>query len=216
MPCSPLPWVQKPAMKNKPKAATQSGEIRIIAGQWRGRRLKFTAQEGLRPTLDRFRETLFNWLAFDIAGARCLDLFAGSGALGLEALSRGAAHVDFIDASQSASQAIKRHLQTLNCRQASVYHSKAETWLKQQSILHATPTPYQIIFLDPPFHRDLLQPCFYLLEQHGFLAKGCLIYLEAESDFKPATLPPQWHISKEKITRNKIFLLLKYASSPSD
>lgn len=197
-------------MKNKTKGKQQKGEIRIIGGQWRGRRLSFIAQEGLRPTLNRFRETLFNWLMFDTSGARCLDLFAGSGALGLEALSRGASHVDFIDTSQLACQTIKDHLKQLDCRQAAVHQSSAEAWLKQHNSTHSPPKPYQLVFLDPPFHQELLQPCLYLLEYTQLLDENCCIYLEAEEQFNRTTLPSNWPVIKEKATGGKIFLLLKY------
>ena len=182
-------------------------ELRIIGGQWRGRRLSFTAAEGLRPTLDRYRETLFNWLMFDVEGARCLDLFAGSGALGLEALSRGTRYVDFVDANKQVAQSIRQHLQTLACTRAQVHHLPAQTWLKQQAECAAE--PYDLIFLDPPFHQDLLQPCLYLLEYGGFIGPNTKLYLEAESDFPPAQLPEHWRILKQKTAKNKIFLLLE-------
>ena len=94
-------------------ASAGRSQLRIIGGQWRGRKLTFTPAEGLRPTTDRVRETLFNWLAPFIFGARCADLFAGSGALGLEALSRGAAHCDFVDSAKAAGRQIAGHLETL-------------------------------------------------------------------------------------------------------
>lgn len=188
---------------SKSKPATKS-ELRIIGGQWRGRRLKFQAEEGLRPTLDRYRETLFNWLMHQVEGARCLDLFAGSGALGLEALSRGAQHVDFIDASAQACNNIRGHLHTLDCERARVHHSKAAAWLKKQPA-----TPYDVVFLDPPFHQDLLQECLYLLEYGGLLAPHTRIYLEAEGEFSPTKLPTHWQVLKHKPAKNKLFLLLE-------
>lgn len=185
--------------------AKGKSELRIIGGLWRGRRLSFVAEEGLRPTLDRYRETLFNWLMFDVEGAHCLDLFAGSGALGLEALSRGARHVDFVDLSARAVSNIKHHLQTLDCERASVYQSGAEPWLKQQRAAK----PYDLIFLDPPFHKDLLQPCLYLLEYGGFFHANSKIYLEAENAFQINKLPPHWQVLKQKKATNKLFLLLE-------
>ena len=182
-------------------------ELRIIGGQWRGRRLTFTAEEGLRPTLDRYRETLFNWLMFEVEGARCLDLFAGSGALGLEALSRGARFVDFVDASAQATQAIREHLKTLSCQDARVHHRPAEAWLKQQA--ENTVEPYDLIFLDPPFHQDLLQPCLYVLEYKGFIKLETQIYLEAEGEFSASRLPAHWQVLKQKNAKNKIFFLLE-------
>ncbi|MEE2730327.1 MAG: 16S rRNA (guanine(966)-N(2))-methyltransferase RsmD [Pseudomonadota bacterium] len=196
------------------RAAAGKSELRIIGGQWRGRRLSFSAEEGLRPTLDRYRETLFNWLMFDVEGARCLDLFAGSGALGLEALSRGARHVDFVDASPQAAQSIRQHLKTLGCQQAAVHHRPAEAWLKQQA--QAQPEPYDLIFLDPPFHRDLLQPCLYLLEYRGFIQPTTKIYLEAEAEFRPSRLPEHWRTLKQKEAKNTIFFLLECPTPHSD
>ena len=203
-------------MSKSPKGNTRASrfsksELRIIGGQWRGRRLSFTAEEGLRPTLDRYRETLFNWLMFDVEGARCLDLFAGSGALGLEALSRGARHVDFVDASAQAAQAIREHLKTLACQGARVHHRAAEAWLKQQAEgdVENGVEPYDLIFLDPPFHQDLLQPCLYLLEYKGFIKPTSKIYLEAEGEFSASRLPAHWQVLKQKNAKNKIFFLLE-------
>ncbi|RLP52626.1 MAG: 16S rRNA (guanine(966)-N(2))-methyltransferase RsmD [Ketobacter sp.] len=183
----------------------KKSELRIIGGRWRGRRLSFVSEEGLRPTLDRYRETLFNWLMFDVEGARCLDLFAGSGALGLEALSRGAQHVDFVDTSATATRNIKQHLNTLDCERASVYQSGAEPWLK----LHQADKPYDLIFLDPPFNKNLLQPCIYLLEYGGFFHENSKIYLEAEAEFSTGRLPSHWQVLKQKKAKNKLFLLLE-------
>lgn len=185
-------------------ARSGRGEVRIIGGQWRGRRLRFSAGEGLRPTLDRFRETLFNWLMFDVEGARCLDLFAGSGALGLEALSRGARQVDFVDASPTVCKDIRQHLQILGSDRGRVWHSNAEAWLKT----HANLGPYDLIFLDPPFHQNLLQICFHWLGKGNYLAEGCKIYLEAESSFIRSKLPYHWQVLKEKKANTKVFYLL--------
>lgn len=199
----------KPAA-GKPAASGGRGEVRIIGGQWRGRRLRFSAGEGLRPTLDRFRETLFNWLMFDVEGARCLDLFAGSGALGLEALSRGARQVDFVDASATVCRDIRQHLQTLESDRGRVWHSSAEAWLKA----HSSQGPYDLIFLDPPFHQDLLQVCFHWLEKGGYLAENCKIYLEAESSFDRSKLPYHWQVLKEKDANTKVFYLLSPSHPP--
>lgn len=188
------------------------GEVRIIGGQWRGRRLRFSAGEGLRPTLDRFRETLFNWLMYDVEGARCLDLFAGSGALGLEALSRGALQVDFVDASATVCKDIRGHLQTLGSDRGRVWHSTAQLWLKT----HTRLGPYTLIFLDPPFHQDLLQVCCHWLEKNGYLAENCKIYLEAEGTFARSKLPYNWRILKEKNASNKVFFLLERTPSTPD
>lgn len=186
-----------------------SGEVRIIGGQWRGRRLRFSPGEGLRPTLDRFRETLFNWLMFDVEGARCLDLFAGSGALGLEALSRGAREVDFVDASASVCRDLRTNLEKLDSPQGRVWHSSAETFLRGGPAGRPVAAPYDLVFLDPPFHQDLLQGCLHKLETGGWLAPHSLIYLEAEAGLDRSTLPCHWTVRKEKDAKNKAFLLLE-------
>ena len=193
-------------------ARPRTGELRIIGGQWRGRRLRFEAGEGLRPTLDRYRETLFNWLMHDVEGARCLDLFAGSGALGLEALSRGASHVDFVDSHPKSCQSIKNHLKTLDCMAAQVHQAKAAEWLKLNTAEACQNQAYDLVFLDPPFHQDLLQNCCYLLEYHGFIQPNTRIYLEAEAQFNSQKLPSHWQVCKRKDAKNKIFLLLECPS----
>src|SRR5690606_23249515 len=130
----------------------QSQQLRIIGGQWRSRRLRFPAIDGLRPTLDRIRETVFNWLQFDVEGARVLDAFAGSGALGFEALSRGAKEVILLEKHPAAALQLTDNLQLLEARNAQVWAGDALLWLEQN------PEPFDLVFLDPPFHQNLLQP----------------------------------------------------------
>jgi 16S rRNA (guanine966-N2)-methyltransferase len=150
-----------------------NNEVRIIGGQWKGRKLKFPTRPELRPTLGRVRETLFNWLVADIHGARCLDLFAGSGALGFEALSRGAAEVTFVDQDRKAAEALERNLASLG-GSGRVSRSLAAEFLRASAARGAT---YDVIFVDPPFESDFqaLQ-IEQLLELH--LAEGGLVYLE--------------------------------------
>ena len=167
--------------------------LRIIGGQWRGRRLEFVALEGLRPTPDRVRETLFNWLQPLLPGARGLDLFAGSGALGLEALSRGAAQVVFIDSAATAVRQIEAHLSTLGSPDGHTRCADALGWLRDADV-----TPFDIVFLDPPFHRQLLAPAAALLAERGWLAPGARIYLEAALDEPPPELPASWECLREK------------------
>ncbi len=169
------------------------GQLRIIGGQWRGRKLAFPAVEGLRPTADRVRETLFNWLQFDLPGARCLDLFAGSGALGLEALSRGAAEVLFVERAAPAARAIEAHLNTLGATdRARVRRADA------RALLDGPATPFDILFLDPPFASDLLAPCARRLERNGWLAPEALIYIETPARTEPPPLPGNWNIERHK------------------
>ena len=166
--------------------------VRIIGGQWRGRRLEFPDLPGLRPTPDRVRETLFNWLAPVLPGARCLDLFAGSGALGIEALSRGAAEGVFIERQLRAARALREHLGRLNAANARVETADVFDRLRQPG------TPFEIVFLDPPFGQGLLEPTCAALETGGWLAATAWIYLEAEAELPLPTLPVHWALHREK------------------
>lgn len=181
------------ARKNASKRNETDGELRIIGGQWRGRKLRFPALPGLRPSPDRVRETLFNWLAPEISGARCLDLFAGSGALGLEALSRGAGFCQFLDSAAPAATRIDAHLTLLSCRAAAVQAIDALQWLQQKS--GAT---FNMVFLDPPFRQGLLEECCALLEANGRLAPRAWIYIEAAADEAPPAVPPTWQLHRDK------------------
>jgi 16S rRNA (guanine966-N2)-methyltransferase len=181
-----------PARKET-KHVPVDGELRIIGGQWRGRKLRFPALPGLRPSPDRVRETLFNWLAPEISGARCLDLFAGSGALGLEALSRGAGFCQFLDSATPAAQRIKAHLTLLSCREADVQTIDALQWLQQQPS-----NTFNMVFLDPPFRQGLLDECCALLEANGWLAERAWVYIEAAADETPPTVPPTWQLHRDK------------------
>ena len=150
--------------------------------------------EGLRPTPDRVRETLFNWLQADIIGARCLDLFAGSGALGLEALSRGASRTVLVEKSATAAQQLEAHLRTLQCDDAVIVHLGAEQFLQRGS----GGAHYDVVFLDPPFGQGLIPTCIRLLEEKDWLAPGARIYLESERSLVLTEFPAQWHIDREK------------------
>ena len=169
------------------------GSLRIIAGEWRSRRFSFPEAPGLRPTPDRVRETLFNWLAPHIEAARVLDPFAGSGALFLEALSRGAGNSLAIDAHGPALHSLHRHLSTLNCSHAQAVHGDALRYLATQ------PTqPFDVVFLDPPFHQNLLQPACALLEERGWLAEHAWVYCESETPPSTLGLPANWRLHREK------------------
>ncbi len=165
---------------------SQANQLRIIGGQWRSRRLEFPNLPGLRPTPDRVRETLFNWLAPALPGARCLDLFAGSGALGIEALSRGAAEVVFVERHPLAVRALRENLARLNARDTRVEQADALDWLRQPG------RPFEIVLLDPPFGAGLLEPACTALEQGGWLAPTAWIYLEAEVELPQLPLPVNW------------------------
>lgn len=170
-----------------------ASQLRIIGGQWRGRKLSFTPAAGLRPTGDRVRETLFNWLAPDIHDARCLDLFAGSGALGLEALSRGASHCDFVDTSGATLRTIQEHLQTLNATaSANCHHLAATDFLTREA------DPWHIVFLDPPFDTGMLAPAIEALAQRQCLAPDALVYIETGHEEALPPLPTRWELHREK------------------
>lgn len=166
--------------------------LRIIGGSWRGRRLRFPPAAQIRPTPDRVRETLFNWLGAYVRGARCLDLFAGSGALGLEALSRGAAQVTFVERDRLAVRELRKHLAEWGATGAEVVEMDALRFLEE------SPRPLDIVFLDPPFASDLLVASAQLLETRPWLAPGALVYVECEADGSAPALPPPWQASKAK------------------
>jgi 16S rRNA (guanine966-N2)-methyltransferase len=169
-----------------------SNTLRIIGGQWRGRKLRFADGEGLRPTTDRVRETLFNWLQPLISGARCLDLFSGSGALGLEALSRGAGEVVFIERNPRAVQALKENLALLQADNAEVRQGDALAWLRGEA------KAFDVIFLDPPFRQDLLGPALKLLAEGGWALPGTRVYIELEVEQGEPELPPGWELLRSK------------------
>ena len=151
-----------------------TGKIRIIGGQWRGRRLPVADRAGLRPTPDRVRETLFNWLAGRIGGARCLDLFAGTGALGFEALSRGAAAAVMVEQDRQLVRQLEATRTLLEATGAGIVHAEALAWLAQRR------DPFDIVFLDPPFHGDYVKKACAVLLNRGHLAPSAYVYTETE------------------------------------
>ncbi len=179
-------------MTRSGKGTGTQSRLRIIGGQWRGRKLTFTPAEGLRPTSDRVRETLFNWLASYIHGARCADLFAGSGALGLEALSRGASHCDFVDTSEAALVQIGYHLATLGATAGQCHRSSAVQFLQTHN------EPYDLVFIDPPFGKKLVNPACALLAEKKLLVGGALVYVEWAASEPPPMTPPGWSLHRDK------------------
>jgi 16S rRNA (guanine966-N2)-methyltransferase len=162
--------------------------VRIVAGRWRGRRLEFPAIAAIRPSPDRVRETLFNWLQHEIVGARCLDLFAGSGALGIEALSRGAAHATFVDREPQIARYLRETLQRFGGANAEVVTADALSYLK------TLPRRFDIVFLDPPFASDLLARGVAAL-QAGWLSANAWVYVECDAT-ATLSLPAQWSIHR--------------------
>lgn len=169
------------------------GHLRIIGGQWRSRKLGFPEAPGLRPTPDRVRETLFNWLAAHIEGAKVLDAFTGSGALYLEALSRGASMALALDANATAISSLRHNLDLLGCATGQLLQSDALKYLETQ-----TPSAFDLVFLDPPFHQNLLPATCTLLEEKGWLAERAWIYTESETPPSALQMPTTWRLHREK------------------
>jgi 16S rRNA (guanine966-N2)-methyltransferase len=184
-------------------------QLRIIGGAFRGRRLRFPEGVAIRPTPDRVRETLFNWLQPVIDGARCLDLFAGSGALGLEALSRGASRVVFVDSSPAAIQSIRAA--------ATQYGASGAEFIVGDglAVLTAPGGPYDIVFLDPPFGVGLLEKALERLAAGNCLAAAAFCYLEQPRRNPLPTLPPGWLVYREGRAGEVGYYLLRAAPASS-
>ena len=177
----------------KPSKLT-SGSIRIIGGRWRGTKLPVANVAGLRPTTDRNKETLFNWLMPYVTDASCLDVFAGSGGLGFEALSRYAKSVVFVELDKAAVVNLQQNLQKLkvNTEQATILQGNA------LQLLAGLNRQFDLIFLDPPFHQGLVPPIIKLVDQSNLLAEGGIIYLECESQASDFVVPTHWQLLKER------------------
>lgn len=184
------------------------GRIRIIGGSWRGRRLDVVGADGLRPTPDRVRETLFNWLAPRIAGARCLDAFAGTGALGIEALSRGAASCLFVERDPALARGIEGSLAAIGTEAGEVRRGDVLELLRAPAA-----TRFDVVFLDPPFAAGLLAPVLAALPPH--LAPGGRVYLEYPAD-QPPVLDPDWTVLRGKRAGEVGYCLASYARAAED
>jgi 16S rRNA (guanine966-N2)-methyltransferase len=195
----------------KSKTAKPS-QVRIIGGMFRSRKLAFPTLPGLRPTGDRIRETLFNWLAPYIAGSSCLDLFAGSGALGIEALSRGAVQVTFIDSSPQACEALRSNLdlldpELLSSGRARVVCANSLLWLEKQG--KENRMHFNIAFVDPPFDAHLHGVSCDLLDGSGLLTPDSLIYIEASREHIAPSLPVSWQLEKNRMAGNVVYQLFE-------
>jgi 16S rRNA (guanine966-N2)-methyltransferase len=187
--------------------AVSKQEIRIIGGRFRSRKLRFPDAEGLRPTPDRVRETLFNWLRDSVEGARCLDLYAGSGALGFEAVSRGARRVVMVDAQKAVAQSLKGHCDTLDVPEVGVVFANARDYLKGEAEM------FDGVFLDPPFRKGWLPSAGALLERGGWLALNAWIYVEAEREFDFSSLPPAWRCLRQGVAGDLAYRLYQRQSA---
>ncbi len=191
--------------KSMPKRS--SNKVRIIGGVHRGRKLDFPDLPGLRPTGDRVRETLFNWLQPLIPGARCLDLFAGSGALGLEAASRGAGEVVMLDAAAAVTRQLEANRSLLQLDQLEIVRANALEWLAEQR----PSRPFDLVFLDPPFADDLLAESCHLLQAQDWLANDARVYLEDDAGRDFPALPENWELLKEKKTGQVRYGLARFS-----
>ena len=207
----------------KTKSSLETGSFRIIGGQWRSRRLSFPAIEGLRPTTDRVRETVFNWLNAEIQGAHVLDVFSGSGALGLEALSRGATSLLAIEKDKQAAKALQTNIDTLlsgsqDLKAVSIQHADALTYLaslkasaSNEAVADQNSKKYlfDLVFLDPPFRKGILEETLNLLDQHPSILKGALIYIEREKELPSISIPSDWTRLKEKVAGQVLYQLFR-------
>lgn len=181
-----------------------SGSCRIIGGRWRGRKIKFDDATGLRPTTDRIRETVFNWLQPHLQQSCCLDLFAGSGVLGFEALSRGAQEVTFVETNKNTVKNLKRNALTLSAGNASIFQQDALHWLQADKATQK----FNLIFLDPPFRSSLLEKAGELLSTSQCLAKDAIIYVEHSADSN-IIVPENWQRVKQKKAGQVVYALFE-------
>jgi 16S rRNA (guanine966-N2)-methyltransferase len=179
------------------------GSIRIIAGKHRGRKLPVLMAEGLRPTTDRVKETVFNWLMPYVQEANCLDCFAGSGSLGFEAMSRGAQKVTLLELNKTAVNQLKANKQLLNAESINIDQVDTLEYLKTNI------EAYDLIFLDPPFRKQLVEQCAMLLNS-GWLTENAVIYVEMEANDNCQQLPNNWTLLKEKIAGQVSYQLYQY------
>ncbi|RZM81536.1 16S rRNA (guanine(966)-N(2))-methyltransferase RsmD [Pseudoalteromonas rubra] len=180
-------------MRKQQSKKPVSGHIRLISGRFRGRKLPVKDVEGLRPTTDRVKETVFNWLMQDVRDAKVLDCFAGSGSLGFEALSRFAHSGVFFEFDKQVAQQLQDNIATLKLDNAQVEQGDTLAKLAVQA-----PQQFDLVFVDPPFRRDMVQTCCALLETNQWLSEDALIYVEFERENTPE-FPENWTILKEKL-----------------
>ncbi|MFT6084895.1 MAG: 16S rRNA (guanine966-N2)-methyltransferase [Glaciecola sp.] len=179
------------------QANSSTGSIRIIGGSHRGRKLPVINAKGLRPTTDRTKETLFNWLMMDVSGAHCLDCFAGAGSLGFEALSRGADVVNLMELDKQAARQLTANAELLkySSEEACVIQGNTLDLLQQFSKV------VDIVFIDPPFQQNLVQPCINLIDSRELTKPGSKVYIEREVNADLLLLPADWRLIKEKSTQ---------------
>ena len=190
--------------KRQKRNNPRPGRLRIVAGNWRSRLLDIADVPGLRPTSERIRETLFNWLEPRIHGARCLDLFAGTGALGLEALSRGAGSAVFVEKSMQAVSTLTTNIKTLGAERAVVRHTDALDYLRAENTER-----FDLVFLDPPFAAGMIDDVCRLLAERKMLANDARIYIEQERSKAEPELPGGWEVLNNKTAGGVRYMLVR-------
>jgi 16S rRNA (guanine966-N2)-methyltransferase len=206
----------KPQTNKKPFSGRgqgkSAGQIRIIAGKHKGRKLPVLMAEGLRPTTDRVKETVFNWLMPYIHQANCLDCFAGSGSLGFEAMSRGAEQVTLVELNRGAAKQLQANKELLNADNVNVICNDALSFLKEgslkQGLAENNQKSFDLVFIDPPFRKQLVEQTAQLLNSYG-LTEDALIYVEMEAE-STQVIPVNWQLLKEKVTGQVIYQLYQY------
>ncbi|MCO6538416.1 16S rRNA (guanine(966)-N(2))-methyltransferase RsmD [Gilliamella sp. ESL0232] len=172
-----------------------NGSIRIIGGKWRGRKLSVLDKQGLRPTTDRIKETLYNWLMPVIHDSDCLDCFSGSGSLGFEAVSRGAQSVTLLEKDKQVAQLLSKNKQIIASNAIDIYHTDTLQWLNRPAVKQ-----FDIVFIDPPFHQSLVAKTVNELENNNWLKPLAYIYIETEIQHDLTTyIPTNWRLHREKI-----------------
>ncbi|MED5420545.1 MAG: 16S rRNA (guanine(966)-N(2))-methyltransferase RsmD [Pseudomonadota bacterium] len=194
--------------KKRGNRGSPSGRLRIVAGKWRSRLLPVADVPGLRPTAERIRETLFNWIAPTIEGTRCLDLFAGTGALGLEALSRGALFLDLVEVSPVAVSQLRENAMQLAAENVKIHQTDAFAFLETRR----SGQQFDIVFLDPPFSDGRYQDLCKLLDECGWLSLGAFVYIEQDREQFSPVLPHGWETVREKTAGNVRYSLLRKAA----
>jgi len=184
-----------------------AGQIRIIAGKHKGRKLPVLMAEGLRPTTDRVKETVFNWLMPYIHQANCLDCFAGSGSLGFEAMSRGASRVTLVELNRNAAKQLQANKELIKADNVTVINADALSFLKE-NVSESNQKAFDLVFIDPPFRKQLVEQTAQLLNSYG-LAEDALIYVEMEAE-SSQVIPTNWQLLKEKVTGQVIYQLYQY------
>ncbi len=192
-----------PPKRTRIATRPRPGKVRIVGGSVRGSKLAVPDRDGVRPTPDRVRETLFNWLVAGIEGARCLDLYAGTGALGIEALSRGAASCTFVERDRDLAGAIEGNLARLGVSGGVVACANAERFLDNDA------QPHDVAFLDPPFSAGGWETAAARLEANGWLAPLALIYIESPNEIGSPLVPSNWCMHREGYAGDVRFALYR-------